>query len=598
MKSIKFKLVLVFMSIVFIAMIVSATFIVFKYRSDEAKAEEVNLRNFTRMIEEQVLSNYDENRLQDGFNSVFASMISSSDIEGAVLSADGFVVHATTNYIANLSVPTVISSINGLESFEAWREDVDSSDIVRKWFEFSKPVFDETGEVEYIIYSRCDATDSANALSTMVRTLSIALIIAMILTAIMSVILSKTVTDPIIDLKNKAELLAKGELDQKAITYGDDEIGRLGESFNYMAKELKRVLVTISYEKNKVEIVLNNMQDGAIAFDYKNSLIHANPSALEMLDTFLITYDDVVRVFRYNNIDITKNPEEITNKTIEYCGRYLKANVSKFGTDVDTYGTMIMLEDVTKSRKLDEIRKDFVANVSHEIRTPLTTIKTYAETLKMGAIEDKEVSDSFLNIIESEADRMTVLADDLLLLTRLDKGKIDLNFEEVDLYVILKNCILQTNILALSGEQKVYISDGGNAIVEGDVSRLNQVFNNILTNAIKYNRPHGEVYINVYDEKTYYRVEISDTGIGILKKDLDRIFERFYRVDKARSRSMGGTGLGLAISRQIIQAHGGNIYATSEINVGTKMIVCLNKYSNNNNQTYKQMSLLDEMREV
>ncbi len=596
MKSIKLKLVLAFIIVVFLAMMISSTFIVVKYKSDQAKQEQNTLVSFARKIEEQIIFTYDESEFQNGFNSMFSNSFYGSNIQGAILSGNGFDVYATTNYIANTDVPVVISAVNGQESYKAWREDIDSSEIVKKWFEYAKPVYSEDGTIQYIIYTRLDATESVLALNSMIQTLAVALIIALSLTAIMSMLLSKTVTDPIIDLKNKAEMLAQGDLDQQAVIENNDEIGELSKSFNYMAKELKRVLITISYEKNKVEVVLNNMQDGVIAFDYSNALLHANPAAFEILNTVYINFEDVVNIFDQNSI---KFDDSILDKEhiIIYEDKYLKTNVSEFGSGTDeNFGTIVVIQDVTKSQKLDEIRKDFVANVSHEIRTPLTTIKTYSETLRAGALEDEEVAINFLKIIESEADRMTSLADDLLELSKLDNNKLKLVFEKLDLCTVLKRCIMQTEVLAINKNQNVYLAEQciDEAYVYGDIVRLNQVFNNIVTNAIKYNKSNGEVkiYVEEYDNK--YDVIIEDTGIGIDKKDLDRIFERFYRVDKARSREMGGTGLGLSIARQIVKAHKGNINAYSQIGIGTKMVVTLNKYVDTQEFNHAEISLIDE----
>ncbi|MFV0519624.1 MAG: ATP-binding protein [Lachnospirales bacterium] len=592
MKSIKIKLVLVFIVVVFLAMMVSSTFIVLKYRNDQATREEIALVAGVRKIEEQIIYTYESEYFQEGFNDIFKDDFYNSQMEAAILSGDGFSVYATTDVISNLSVPTVIAAINGQESFEAWREDLASSDIVKQWFEYSKPIFDDGGEVSYIIYARIDATDSVEALDSMVQTLAIALIIALTLTAMMSVLLSKTVTDPIIDLKNKAELLARGDLDQKAIIESHDEIGQLGESFNYMARELKRFLLTISYEKNKVEVVLNNMQDGVIAFDDNNKLLHANPVAIDMLDSQYISYEEVRIVLENNSIDIANTYNDL-EKIILYDDKYLKTSISKFGNSESNIGTIILLQDVTKSQKLDEIRKDFVANVSHEIRTPLTTIKTYAETLRSGAMLDVEVADSFLKIIESETDRMSSLAEDLLQLSKLDNGKLTLNFEKVELYSVLRRCILQTEVMAIKTNQEIELIEGANAYVYADVVRINQVFNNIITNAIKYNKTDGHVRIYIEERSNAYDIIVEDTGIGIDKKDLDRIFERFYRVDKARSRVMGGTGLGLSIARQIVYAHEGNIRAYSEPNIGTKMVVTLEKYEIGNNTRNENFSLLE-----
>jgi two-component system sensor histidine kinase VicK len=239
-------------------------------------------------------------------------------------------------------------------------------------------------------------------------------------------------------------------------------------------------------------------------------------------------------------------------------------------------GVIAVLHDVTEQQRLENMRKEFVANVSHELRTPLTSIKSYAETLLDGAVDDRESAMHFLSVINSEADRMTRLVKDLLQLSRLDNQQLQWNFEEISLVELVKSSVERMELEAGSRRQALQCFVLGEIpFIEADYGRLEQVVFNLLSNAIKYTPEGGTVtvYIGKIVNDVYFKV--ADTGIGIPDNDLPRIFERFYRVDKARSREMGGTGLGLAIAKEIVEAHGGAINITSQIGFGTEVTVQL-----------------------
>jgi two-component system sensor histidine kinase VicK len=239
-------------------------------------------------------------------------------------------------------------------------------------------------------------------------------------------------------------------------------------------------------------------------------------------------------------------------------------------------GVIAVLQDITEQQRLENMRKEFVANVSHELRTPLTSIKSYSETLLDGTLDDRETSEKFLGVINSEADRMTRLVKDLLQLSRLDNQQLKWNFEEISLTELVKNTTDRMEMEAKSRRQLLECFVLGEIpCIEADYDRLEQVVFNLLGNAIKYTPEEGK--ITVYIGKIYNDVyfKVVDNGIGIPESDLTRIFERFYRVDKARSREMGGTGLGLSIAKEIVEAHSGVINITSKIGIGTEVTVRL-----------------------
>jgi two-component system sensor histidine kinase VicK len=239
-------------------------------------------------------------------------------------------------------------------------------------------------------------------------------------------------------------------------------------------------------------------------------------------------------------------------------------------------GIIAVLQDITEQQRLENMRKEFVANVSHELRTPLTSIKSYSETLLDGALEDREIAEKFLGVINAEADRMTRLVKDLLQLSRLDNQQLKWNFEEISLVELVKNTVERMELEARTRRQTLECFVLGDIpYIEADYGRIEQVVFNVLGNAIKYTPEDGKV--TVYVGKIYNDVyfKVTDTGIGIPESDLPRIFERFYRVDKARSREMGGTGLGLAIAKEIVEAHAGIITITSQPGTGTEVTVRL-----------------------
>ena len=244
----------------------------------------------------------------------------------------------------------------------------------------------------------------------------------------------------------------------------------------------------------------------------------------------------------------------------------------------ESEGVVVVMQDVTTQQKLDQMRKEFVANVSHELRTPLTTVKSYTETLIDGAIDDREIAIQFLSVMEKEADRMTTLVQDLLELSRIDNKQMQLDMRPLDLKEIVKETIEAQKIhIEKKGHRIIYEADEAMTYnMIGDSARIRQILHNILSNAIKYSIDPGTIHVKLYKNPNIITLQVKDTGIGIAKPDLERIFERFFRVDKARSRSQGGTGLGLSIVKEMVELHHGKISITSKPGKGTTVTVQFN----------------------
>jgi two-component system sensor histidine kinase VicK len=471
-----------------------------------------------------------------------------------------------------------------------WAEDkeiidaVENKDLIKtvsgkQYFEYIIQPSERKNLIFYFTYNK-DAWEPI--LRTFNNLIFFSAVIAVFLSLFLGYLLSKTITSPIINVMHKAEKIAEGEFDEQLTVKSEDEIGNLTKTFNYMAMELKNTLSEISSEKNKVVTILNYMADGVMAYDLKGNAIHVNPAARKLLG-----YDIGEKPFQEfaqcvglevkleNIVYLEESPVKEFDTSIN--GLYVKVYFAVFtDTNKKPEGIIVVMHDVTEEQKLDSMRREFVANVSHELRTPITSIKSYTETLLDGASEDVETNERFLNVINVEADRMTRLVKDLLQLSRLDNQQMSWNMNEVSLKLIVKDIVERMQLEAERKNQKLesYVI-GEIPNIKGDKDRLEQVVVNLISNAMKYTPEKGEITVYVGRIYNDIYVKVTDTGIGIPAESIPRVFERFYRVDKARSRDMGGTGLGLSIAKEIIQAHGGTISITSEEKKGTEVTVRL-----------------------
>jgi two-component system sensor histidine kinase VicK len=392
------------------------------------------------------------------------------------------------------------------------------------------------------------------------------------------VLFANTITDPIVVLTKKANLLAKGKLEQHATVKSNDEIGQLTRSFNTMARELRKNVTEVESQRDKLEVVLHNMSDGVLAFDENGILIHANKVCYDMLeiDNILVSLDWFLNSLSLDRSCIKPGGKEIV---VSQDGKYISVTLVPYSAGNRLNGVIVVLHDITRHRQLDDMRKEFVANVSHEIGTPLTTIKGYAELLLDGAIDDKAVAMDFLKEIDVAADRMKLLRDDLLDLSRFDTKVNKFDLHEVDLVELVDGCVRQNVVVASQKNQTItFRRPRRSMVVMADAARVNQAITNIISNSVKYSPENATIKITANEDEKHYFINISDNGIGMPKEALDRIFERFYRVDKARSRQMGGNGLGLAIVKEIMDAHHGTIKVKSEEGKGTTMTLVFPKH--------------------
>ncbi|HAG10275.1 MAG TPA: PAS domain-containing sensor histidine kinase [Desulfotomaculum sp.] len=376
--------------------------------------------------------------------------------------------------------------------------------------------------------------------------------------------LSRKISQPLREMNKAALAMARGDYKKKVEAEGDDEIGELAASFNYLAGELDLTIEALKEEKGKVELMLKSLFEGIIAVDKDGLILRINPAAAKLLkiseeDLFKLPisslegFDGLSGLFK----DVLKSGSS-GSCVFTVDKLTIRAYVSPIVSSRAILGSVGILQDISQAEQLEKMRRDFVANVSHELRAPLTVIRGYTEALLDEVIDRKEKPDKYYQIIRQETLRLERLIVDLLDLSRLQSGKVELDMESVDLETISRSVLEKFSPLA--GEKQVQLTllpDSSPFLVQGDGDRLEQLLIIFIDNALRHTNQGGKITISLRGEDQGARVRISDTGEGIPEEDLPYIWERFYKVDKAHTPSLGGTGLGLYIAREIVHLHGG-----------------------------------------
>ena len=423
-------------------------------------------------------------------------------------------------------------------------------------------------------------------------------LVAIISAIVVTIVFTRGFSKRVERLREFSLRLARGDFQPLPAEDSRDELSALGDAMNEMALANDHTIRSLSGERNRAGAILRSMVEGVAVVDAQERIVFSNRAFSEILNLdasaiegrFLIEVirhsellglirrallgeeglqtDIVMGIVQQRSFSVTATPVQALE------ARALSAALGQgaiIGTEPEKpTGAVVVLHDVTELRRLERVRQDFVANVSHEFKTPLTAIQGFAETLLGGALDDPQNNRRFLEIIREHAARLARLTDDLLKLARIEAGKLEVEFFAVDLEEQLDRC-LETASLKASWKQIAIDTDIPAKIppVLGDASLLRDVVQNLLDNAIQYTAPRGRITVHISADNSNAVVTVTDTGIGIPLADQERIFERFYRVDAARSREAGGTGLGLSIARHIVEAHGGRIWVRSEVGAGS-----------------------------
>ncbi|MDN7245498.1 cell wall metabolism sensor histidine kinase WalK [Planococcus shenhongbingii] len=447
----------------------------------------------------------------------------------------------------------------------------------------TQPIMAEGGEVLGTLYMEADIENVYDQMDDINSILAVGTAIALAVTAVLGVLVAQTISKPISDMRRQAQAMARGNFSRKVRVYGDDEIGQLAKSFNNLTNRLQESQQSTESERRKLASVLANMTDGVLSTDRRGRVILINDPGLRLLNvsretvinrpiTSVLgldtdyTFEDLIHLKEAIMLDLSTYEESAL----------LRASFSVIQKETGfVNGVIAVLHDNTEQEKIDMERREFVANVSHELRTPLTTMRSYLEALADGAWQDQELAPTFLNVTQTETERMIRLVNDLLKLSKMDSSETEINKEMIEFNVFFNRII---DRFEMSKSQNVYFErelPKEQYFVEIDPDKLTQVIDNIISNALKYSPEGGKIQFAMTVEDGFILIRIIDQGMGIPKENVDKIFDRFYRVDRARSRAMGGTGLGLAISKEMINAHGGHIWAESQYGKGTTIFFTL-----------------------
>ncbi|MBQ9922062.1 MAG: HAMP domain-containing protein [Clostridia bacterium] len=484
--------------------------------------------------------------------------------------------------------PNLISAINGQETAKQ---------------QSSKSVMDYAlrleGEEHSVIIYISDTQYEMKSVSEIIFTIIIqALLVGIVIALILSFILSSAISAPIKKITATASRIAEGDFSQRVTVHSGDEIGVLSQAFNSMASDLKSNLDEISGEREKLSTIFSYLKDGVIAFDSAGKILHINQTAIDLLQS---DYSENITLEEFISLlDIDYSQSELMQDTlsgdgkvffdIKFKKRVIDINFGNFSFEISGkpyIGYIAVIHDVTEHFELELARREFVANVSHELRTPLTGIKGAAETIIENSDMPPELISHFLKMIVDESDRMTRIVHDLLMLSRLDDNRVSWKISSFSPAELVRNRVEIMQHEARSHNQRLTVEKFRDTIpdITGDREKLDQVLTNIIQNAIKYTQDGGEISVSLslknikaadnLKSGQYILCQVSDNGMGIPEQDIPHIFERFYRVEKARSSEKGGTGLGLAISKDIVLSHGGDISIASALDKGTCVSIYL-----------------------
>ena len=572
--------------------------------------------NFLRQLETQMISNFQEQiQLQVGFlkNSV-QPIVSKDDkdevkiaeiskilqdyptgssiVEARVLDSQGYILGTT-----NQSQQSVV----GTRTTEADAQQVLLTNTVyaynftehdTRYWKIVSPISSTSGNSGNPL-GIISVTTNIESRYTQVKDIGVIFVssslIAIVLVIIITFLISQGITKPIAEMKKQTEKIAEGNYTGEVKIYSDDEIGQLGQAINDLSFKIKEAQESTESERQRLDSVLRHMSDGVIATDRRGRIVIMNTAALDILNlksekvigipllSILpldekVTFRELLETQQERLIHLEEDGED----SIIQCEFSVIQRESGFIS-----GLVCVLTDVTEQQKIDRERRNFVSNVSHELRTPLTSIKSYTEALVDGAWENKEIAPGFLKVIETETDRMMRMITDLLNLSRMDQNRLGLEKEFINMNELVVHIVSRFEMVLQSEpyREKNYriLTDitQRDLWVELDQDKITQVLDNIINNAIKYSPDGGRIIVRLMETHTDIIVSVSDEGLGIARKDIPHLFDRFYRVDKARSRAMGGSGLGLAIAQEVVQLHGGKIWVNSIENKGSTFFVSL-----------------------
>lgn len=594
-QSLQIKFVVIYVLLIIVGMQIIGLYFTNVLERDLTGNFKTNIETQIDLIEsriEELNEEYIDDRI--GFQKEVEKLLfdygNRSDIDEIRYVNPDSVLIATSKLANESSVNSIIKGPKTKEALDTGRKNDEifvsvEDDSKRMWLVNSPVVVDD--RVIGAIYVASNIETVYQQLEKINNTFIIATVLSLIITSILGIFVARTITKPIINMRNQALLMSEGNYTSRVHIYSDDEIGQLAESFNILSKRVQEAQANTESEKNRLDSVITHMSDGIIASDRRGRIRLINDMAIGLLNLEEkdIVGKDMIEVLKLHN-DVTTE-DIIEGREVSYLlvipnndeDTMVRVNFSTIVKDTGFInGYIAVLHDVTEQERTDAERREFVANVSHELRTPLTSMKSYIEALQDGAWEDEEIAPKFLQVTHEETERMSRLVEDLLQLSRMDSEVEEINKEIVNFTMFLDRIIERFEMTHKENVEIIKKFSDSAIFAEISIDKMGQVLDNVISNAIKYQQREPKRVEFYLQQNSYYNrltLRIKDYGLGIPNAKVDRIFDRFYRIDKARTRSMGGTGLGLAISKEIIEAHDGKIWANSIEGEGTTIFINL-----------------------
>ena len=553
-------------------------------RDREIAGAELSLRERAGLVREQVA----EVPLERGFTKVLqplaARAAAAANARVTLIGPDGTVVadsdvptlelHKVQNHADRPEVQAALSGSIGRVSRR-------SATVGRRLLYLAIPAASESG----VVRLAADLSEVERAVADLRRTLVVAGGIGVVAAVGLALALAHLMVRPLRRLSDAVAAIASGQLERRVSWRTRDEVGRIADGINRIAEELRERLDEATAEKERLSAVLAGMAEGVLVLDAEGRILLANPRLREFFDVpgplegrlplEVIRRADVDEALREagSGAPVVRELEEVGPR-----GATLQVHAIGFPAHGERLGTVAVFHDTSELGRLEAMRREFIANVSHELKTPLTAIQGYAETLAAGGLSPEQQR-TFLDVILRHGKRLGALIEDILQLSRIESRKLELNIAPVDVAALARGVLGDLEARLEMKKLSSTVETRGDSEAMADARSLEQVLLNLLDNAIKYTEEGGAITVQVDGEGPRLRVAVEDTGLGIPRADQDRIFERFYRVDRARSREQGGTGLGLSIVKHLVQANGGDVFLDSQLGRGTRISFHLRKAS-------------------
>ncbi|MFB5069113.1 cell wall metabolism sensor histidine kinase WalK [Aerococcus sanguinicola] len=598
-KSVLFKIPMIFILVVLLSLQIIGAYFIKQLESEMLASFDEQVSVQMSFLEESARPILDDDNLDnqekaDRLNTIFHRFNSNNILESQILDRNGFLVASSSpNSQAHLGQRVTREDIDQTlyNNTASSREIYDTEQNIRVK-QYVAPILssDSSGQLVGVLNLRVNIESVYRQIQNIIIIYLTSSAVSLLFTIVLAFLISTGITRPLKAMKDQAEKIADGDFNGQVQVYSDDEIGNLAESINYLSVRVKEAQESTESERQRLDSVLKHMTDGVMATDRRGRIILTNRKALDFISASEeeVMGHSIMEVLklqdRYTFRELfDSNDEILIDMSTPDQESVIKGEYSIIQRDSGFISGLVwVLTDVTEREKIERDRRQFVSNVSHELRTPLTSVRSYSEALADGAIADQDLAVEFLGVIQNETDRMIRMIGDLLHLSNMDSGKEQLNFELVSFTALVSHVLDRFDMMMQSGQFGTDRSftivrelAGDDYFVEIDQDRMTQVIDNIINNAIKYSPDGGTITVRLMSTHNEVTLSVQDQGLGVPQKSIPHLFDRFYRVDKARSRAQGGTGLGLAIAKEVIEMHHGRIWVNSIENKGSTFFVSL-----------------------